>query len=374
MKIGVDARAARWYRGTGIGTYAYELIYNINMIDKINNYLLFFPDDKISDLSPGDNFDIKLISECKKENFWEEVDIPNILSNTGIDIYCIPQNGIGLPEEKNCLFTITLHDVIPYKMPETVGPQYLEIYNKEIPRIIPQCDSIITVSEYSKNDIAKTLGFPEDKIYVTPLAAEEIYYPRSKKISRQYIKEVYGIEGEFIVYVGGFSPRKNIKGLIEAFCMLKPKLKDDIKLLVLGKKGRSYYDYRDLAYKLGLKDHVLFPGYVPVEDLPIFYNAALMLCYPSFYEGFGLPPLEAMACGTPVIASNVTSIPEVLGDDVIYADPYDITEMSEKMLMLIEDENLRTKMIFKGLKRSSMYSWRKTAAETIQALIDTVKK
>lgn len=368
MKIGIDARAARWYRGTGIGTYTYQLIYNINLVDKLNHYLLFLPDENISDLNPGDNIDIKLISEDKKENFWEEVDIPNILTDTGIDVYMVPQNGIGLPKNKTCPFIITLHDVIPYKMPETVGPQYLQIYKKEIPEIIPECDGVVTVSNYSKQDIAKTLNFPEEKIYVTHLAAEDIYYPQNKTLCRQYVKRNYGIENKFILYVGGFSPRKNIKGLIQAFSMVKSKLNNEYKLVILGKKGRSYYDYRDLAYNLNIKDDVIFPGYIPVDELPIFYNASEVMCYPSFYEGFGLPPLEAMACGTPVIASNTTSIPEILGDDALYIDPFNVDDMANKLLMVLEDEKLRTDLSFKGLHRSTLYSWKRTAIETIDVL------
>lgn len=367
MNIGIDARAARWYRGTGIGTYTYQLIYNINLIDKLNRYLLFLPDENISDLNPGDNIDIRLISEDRRENFWEEIDIPNILTNTGMDIYHVPQNGIGLPREKTSPFVITLHDVIPFIMPETVGPQYLKIYTKEIPEIIPLCDGIITVSEFSKQDIIKSLGFPEDKIFVTHLAAEDIYYPQNKTLCKNFVKENYKIEENFILYVGGFSPRKNITGLIQAFSKIKPKLKKKYKLVILGKKGRSYYDYRDLAYELGLKEDVIFTGYVPVEELPVFYNAASVFCYPSFYEGFGLPPLEAMACGTPTIASNVTSIPEILGDDALYIKPENIDDIAEKLLMLIEDEKLRIEMSFKGLRRSAMYSWKKTAVETINA-------
>lgn len=374
MNIGIDARAARWYRGTGIGTYTYQLIYNINQMDKLNRYLLFLPDENISDLNPGDNIDIKLISEDKKDNFWEEIDIPNILTDTGIDVYHVPQNGIGLPKEKNCPSIITLHDVIPYKMPETVGPQYLDIYNREIPWITKNCDSIITVSSYSKKDIADTLGFPEEKIFVTHLAAEEIYYPRNKVECKNFINKEYGIKDDFILYVGGFSPRKNIKGLIQAFGRIKEKLKNNCKLVILGKKGRSYYDYRDLAYNLGLKEDVVFTGYVPVEQLPIFYNAAAIFCYPSFYEGFGLPPLEAMACGTPTISSNVTSMPEILGDDVIYIEPEDVEAMSEKILQLLGDKKLRVEMSFKGLRRSAMYSWKKTAIETIQVLSKTAGK
>ena len=368
MNIGIDARAARWYRGTGIGTYTYQLIYNINLMDKLNRYLLFLPDENISDLNPGDNINIKLISEDRKENFWEEIDIPNILTNTAMDVYLVPQNGIGLPKSKTCPFIITLHDVIPYKLPETVGPQYLNIYTREIPEIIPMCDGIVTVSNFSKQDIAKTLNFPEDKIFVTHLAAEDIYFPQNKEKCREFIKAKYGIEDKFILYVGGFSPRKNIKGLIQAFSKIKLKLKENYKLVILGKKGRSYYDYRDLAYNLGIKDDVVFTGYVPVEELPVFYNASSMLCYPSFYEGFGLPPLEAMACGTPVIASDITSIPEVLGEDALYINPYDIDDIAEKLFMLVDDEKLRTRLAFNGLRRSTLYSWKRTALETIQAL------
>ena len=206
----------------------------------------------------------------------------------------------------------------------------LKIYTEEIPNIIERCDAIITVSNFSKEDISHELNFPKEKIFVTHLAAEDIYYPRNKLECKEYIEKNYGIEDNFILYVGGFSPRKNIKGLIEAFSLIKPKIEENYKLVILGKKGRSYYDYRDLAYSLNLKDDVIFTGYVPVEELPIFYNAAHVFCYPSFYEGFGLPPIEAMACGTPTIASNITSIPEILGDSALYIDPNDTDDYRRK--------------------------------------------
>lgn len=350
MHIGIDARAARWYRGTGIGTYTYQIIYNICKLDKINNYTYFLPDENNSDLDIKGNINLKVIDDEHKNNFWEDVYIPNIISNMGIDVYFVPQNGIGLPIEKNCRFFITLHDVIPYKMPETVGPQYLEIYLREVPNIIKIVDGIITVSNFSKYDIAKTLMFPEDKIFVTHLAAEDFYTPLDKETCKVFVKNHYGIEGDFILYVGGFSPRKNIKGIIQAFSLLKEKYKKPIKLVILGKKGRSYYDYRDLALKLNLKEDVVFTGYVPVDELPIFYNAAKVFIYPSFYEGFGLPPLEAMACGTPTIASNQTSIPEVLGEDALYINPYDIDDIKEKIMTLLCDEVLYNKMVLKALR------------------------
>lgn len=299
MKIGIDARAARWYRGTGIGTYAYQLIYNLNLIDSENSYLLFWPEQDYSDIHPGENFSFKPVSQEVRDNFWDEVNIPNMLEDTGIEVYHIPQNGIGLPDRKICPYVITLHDVIPYKLPETVGPNYLKIFLNTIPGIIKQADAVITVSEYSKRDIAETLDVPLSRIYVTHLAAEGIYYPMDRNIAKQLLSRKYGIDYDFILYLGGFSPRKNIKGLIEAYYRIYKKLSGHHKLLIIGKPGKSYDDYRHLVSKLGIDQEVVFTGYVPVSDLPLFYNGAALFVYPSFYEGFGLPPLEAMACATP---------------------------------------------------------------------------
>lgn len=304
MKIGIDARAARWYRGTGIGTYAYQLIYNLNLIDNKNSYLLFWPEENFSDIHPGENFNFKLIEE-RKDNFWDEVDIPNILTDTGVEVYHVPQNGIGLPDKKNCPYVITLHDVIPYKLPETVGPSYLKIFLEKMPEIIKRADAIITVSEYSKKDIADTLNVPLNNIFVAHLAAENIYYPMDRNTAKQLLARKYSISDDFILYLGGFSPRKNIKGLIEAYYKIYKKLTRPYKLLIVGKHGKSYDDYRQLVCKLGIEDYVIFTGYVPVTDLPLFYNGASLFAYPSFYEGFGLPPLEAMACATPNAFSRI---------------------------------------------------------------------
>lgn len=299
MKIGIDARAARWYRGTGIGTYTYQLIYNLNLIDSKNSYLLFWPEENYSDIHPGENFNFKPILEERKDTFWDEVDIPNILNDTGIEVYHVPQNGIGLPDKKNCPYVITLHDVIPLRLPETVGPSYLKIFNEKIPDIMGKADAIITVSEFSKKDISETLGVPLNNIFVTHLAAENIYYPMDRNTAKQLLSRKYNINDDFILYLGGFSPRKNIKGLIEAFYKINRKLTKPHKLLIVGKHGKSYDDYRQLVSKLDIADCCIFTGYIPTSDLPLFYNGASLFAYPSLYEGFGLPPLEAMACATP---------------------------------------------------------------------------
>ncbi|MCM0649704.1 glycosyltransferase family 4 protein [Clostridium swellfunianum] len=367
MKIGLDGRAAKWYRGTGIGTYTYQLISSLNNLDKVNEYMLFMPESSNCDISFSRNFQIKNITEGNKSNFWDEVNIPNILMDKDIEIYHVPQNGVGLPKDKTCPFVITLHDVIPYKMPETVGENYLRIFNEEMPHIVSKCDGIITVSEFSKQDIAKAFNFPKEKIFVTHLAAESIYRPLDKKECSNLIKSHYGIDGDYILYVGGFSPRKNIIGLIEAFSKLITKYNKDIKLVIAGKQGKSYPIYKKKAEDLGVEDSVLFPGFIAVEHLPHLYNASKFLVYPSFYEGFGLPPVEAMACGTPVITSNVTSIPEVLGDSAIFMNPNDVDGLCRSMYDVLSSEELSESLIMKGLVRSSELSWDNTAKETLIA-------
>lgn len=367
MKIGIDGRAAKWYRGTGIGTYTYQLISSLNEIDKINEYMLFMPESSNCDIPFNKNFQIKNISEGNKSNFWDEVNIPNILMDKDIELYHVPQNGVGLPKDKSCPFVITLHDVIPYKMPETVGETYLRIFHEEMPNIVSHCDGIITVSEFSKQDIAKAFNFPKEKIFVTHLAAENIYHPLDKKECSDLIKSRYGIEGDYILYVGGFSPRKNIIGLIEAFSRLLTKYKKDIKLVIAGKQGKSYSMYKKRTQDLGIESKVIFPGFIEIEHLPHLYNASRLLAYPSFYEGFGLPPVEAMACGTPVITSNVTSIPEVLGDSALLINPHNVSELFSSMYDILSSNELSESLTMKGLVRSSELSWDKTAKNTLIA-------
>ncbi|MBU3111570.1 glycosyltransferase family 4 protein [Clostridium lacusfryxellense] len=367
MKIGIDARAAKWYRGTGIGTYSYQLIHSLNKTDNYNDYLLYVPDDCKLAIPFNKNFHIKTIKQDNHNNFWNGVDTCNPLIDKSIDIYHVPQNGVGLPASKSCPFVITLHDVIPYKMPDTVGDQYLKIFNEKLPNIIPLCDGIITVSEYSKEDIINVFNFPREKIYVTHLASEDIYKPYDKTLSKSIIEKHYSIKGDYILYIGGFSPRKNIVGLLNSFSMLLPKLKKDMKLVIAGSKGKSYDIYKKRAQDLHIEDKVIFPGFISMDHIPFMYNACELFVYPSFYEGFGLPPIEAMACGVPVIASNATSIPEIVKDSTLLIDPNDINDLSEKMFNVLHDNNLRQSLITKGLIRASELTWEHTAADTLTA-------
>lgn len=372
MKIGIDGRAAVWYKGTGIGTYTYELLKTLNNIDDINNYMIFSPKNSTIPLNLRNNFETISGETTLKESFWDSIDVPNKVVNQPIDLYHIPQNGIGMNENLNSPLIITLHDIIPLKLPHTVGDKYLKLFNDKIPKIIEKCEGIITVSQFSKKDISSSFNFPKDKIFVTPLASEEIYKPMDKFMCKDIIKKKYGITDDYVLYVGGFSPRKNIIGLIEAFSQVLNSTKRKLKLLILGTKGISYEIYKKRCEELKISNKVIFPGFIPSEDMPLFYNSCEVFVYPSFYEGFGLPPLEAMACGTPVICSNVTSIPEVVYDAALFINPNNITELKDSIIKVLDDKLLREKLILRGIVRNSNFTWRNTGKQTLIAYNKTI--
>lgn len=366
MIIGIDGRAAYWYRGTGIGTYVYQLIYKQSQLDQDNQYYILIPKESDYSFIWGDNFHKTPVDNMRKDRFWEELEIKDVLLDRKVDVYHIPQNGIGMPKEKICPFVITLHDVIPITMPETVGPYYCKKFLESIPEILEKSDAILTVSEFSKADICRELSLPEDKVFVSKLAAEDIYTPVDKTLAKAYIREKYGIEDDFFLYVGGFNPRKNIKSLLLAYAYIKERLKKCYKIVILGKQGKSYDDLVNLSHKLKISNDCIFTGFIPVDDMPLFYNAASVFVYPSLYEGFGLPVVESMACGTPVITSNITSLPEVVGDAAITVYPDDYEAIGNNMLQLVEDEMLYETMRAKALERASLYSWDKTVKDTIE--------
>ena len=193
--------------------------------------------------------------------------------------------------------------------------------------------------------------------------------PLPKDLCKAYIKNNYNIDSPFILYIGGFSSRKNVRGLILAFSKIKNDLKKPHKLLIGGSLRDEGNKLKDMVISMGLENDIIFTGFLEDEKLPIFYNASEAFVYPSLYEGFGLPPLEAMSSGTPVITSNLTSIPEVTSDASLLINPFDINELSSNLLKLLNDENLKNSLREKGLSQSKNFSWEKTARKTLEAYI-----
>lgn len=363
MNISIDGRGINLYKGTGIGTYTENIVKGLLQIDKKNNYYLYWSGEN-QDLIKGENLNIYMTSK-KYAKFFEEFYFTENVIREKIEVHHIPQNGIGLSRDMTCPIIVTIHDLIPYILPETVGKGYLVKFLNEMPEIIKLASKIITVSEFSKNDILRFFPNAEGKVFVTPLATSDIFTPMNKKVAFKYINENYKINSPFILYVGGFSKRKNVITLIHSFKKLCQK-NLDVKLVIAGSLREEGEKIKDICKSLNLDNKVIFTGFVDDISLSKLYNCCEVFVYPSLYEGFGLPPLEAMSCGTAVISSNLTSIPEVLGDSGILIDPLDIDLLCNSLLDVLLDKDYKKNLEKKAMKKSLEFSWNKTALKTLE--------
>ncbi len=364
MNIAFDARGANLYKGTGIGTYTENLLKNLLYLDNKNNYSIFYCGENFQQYKKNNSF-IKLVSK-KNHKFFEENYFPFHINKDDINLYHVPQNGIGIWDEISCLKIVTIHDLIPYIMPETVGKGYLLRFLKEMPRIIEKADGIITVSECSKNDILKFFPVDPNKIFVTHLSANDNFKPLNKKYCQNIIFNKYNIPPPFILYLGGFSERKNVHSLIKAFISLVKDSKSDVNLVLCGSKKDCAEKLMKLCSNSRISSKIYFTDYVDEVDLPIFYNSCEVFVYPSMYEGFGLPPLEAMSCAVPVIASNTSSIAEIVKDSAILIDPLDTDSLSRTLYNVLNNDILKADLCQKGFRHSLNFSWIKTAMDTLE--------
>ncbi|MEM7346249.1 MAG: glycosyltransferase family 1 protein [Chloroflexota bacterium] len=256
----------------------------------------------------------------------------------------------------------TLHDLIFLRYPE-----YHLLYNRvyltwTMPRYLQAADMIVTPSECSRQDALKFYKLPEDKIKVIYEAASPIFKPSQDRTYLNQIRQKYNLPDKYILHVATIEPRKNLKRLLDAF---KTLLTDwpDLKLVLIGKKGWLYDSFFEHLQNLGLEQCVIFPGYVEEADLPACYQLAEVFAFPSLYEGFGLPPLEAMACGTPVVSSNSSSLPEVVGEAGLLFNPTDTDALVAALRRILRDDDLRATLSKRSLEQASKFSWQKAANE-----------
>ncbi len=271
---------------------------------------------------------------------------------------------------------LTIHDLIPLTCPSTVEDKRLFwfFWRTTLNIAKNRIDTIIAVSNHTKTDCIKYLGIPEEKIKVIYSAADKIFKPikKDKEKIQKYLNSKYGIKYPYILSVGTLEKRKNIPNLLKAFYILK-KAGFNHKLVIVGRLGWKYNKIFDTLEELHLKEDVIFVGYVPDEDLVKLYNTTELFVFPSFYEGFGLPPLEAMACGCPVITSNTSSLPEVVGDAGIMVDPHDPKALANEMQNVLINEGFRANLSKKSLERANLFSWKQTAKETWKVYEEVLK-
>ena len=366
MKVGIISdRLNRTL--TGVGNYVYNLINELAKINEKNIYLINYK--KIKLFSELNNIIIKnpfkKLPKKYSYYFWHlYLNYYLKMENLNLDIIHSPENVSLFIKLKNQKKIVTVYDTIAFYFPKMSDLITRYRYKMLFPKTLKSADIIISISHHTKEDIIKYLKIPEDKIKVIHLAANENYKPVNEK-EIEKIKQKYNLNDPFILYVGGLAPNKNVEKIIKAYYKLK-KQGTTHKLIITGVKRYKYKSIFETIDKLNLQKDVIFTGYVPDEDLPALYNAADLFVYPSLYEGFGLPPLEAMACGAPVITSNTSSLSEVVGDAGIIVNPYDVDELTNKIYEVLTNEGLREELSKKGLERAKLFSWRKCAEEHLK--------
>lgn len=288
--------------------------------------------------------------------FERYLDLPTIVHGTNYNVY---------PYQKS-LKVMSLYDLSFIKYPEYIN-SVVKTYTRRIKHCLKWTDLIITISENSKQDVVKYLGVDPKKIYVTPLASR--YYPEylADKSTEQIAKTDYDFSNPYLLFVSTIEPRKNINALISAFNYLKQYHKIDHHLVLIGQKGWHYEPIFAAIEASPWKDQIHHLNYLSDELVALFYAKADAFVYPSHYEGFGLPVLEAMTLGAPVITSNTSSLPEVAGDAAILINPDDSMQLAEAILQVISDSKLSKELVEKGKERAQLFSWERTAKETIKA-------
>lgn len=367
MQIGIDARYITKYK-SGVGFYTQNLLESLASIDSMNEYYYLTTQRNIPHLKLNGNNFILMHTYISFENhifgdFWQNLYLPLRLAALNIDVFHGP--AVFLPLVKLGFKTVvTIHDLVSFLFPQTVPRKY-SLYMQLMTRLSARfADGIIASSESTRQDLSKHLKIHPEKIKVIHLAVDESFKRVEDKDQIQKILEKYKIDSEFVLFIGNLEPRKNLTRLFEAFAIAHNKI-PSYKLVVAGTRGWLYSDIFETVARLNLSDKIIFTGYIDAEDLPALYSAAQVFVLPSLYEGFGLPILEAMSCGAPVITSNMGSIPEVAGDSAILIDPYDIKAIADGLLEVFSNRQLREELMEKGLRRAKNFSWKRVAEETL---------
>jgi glycosyltransferase involved in cell wall biosynthesis len=356
MKIGIDIQTTLGQK-TGFGFYVENLTKELKRIGGGYDYALISPDTEKDFSAP-------------KRFLWDQFGVTKAANQQKVDL--LHQPAFSAPIFFKGKIVVTVHDLIAVHFGEDIPFWSRQFFGAWMPYSYKFADHMIAVSNHTKKDIIDLLKVPEDKISVIYEAADAKFKPTKDKECLNKVKEKYGINQDFILHVGTLNPRKNLGFLIDVFAEVAKKI-PNYQLVIAGKKGWYYENIMLQVKALGIEDKVLFIGYIDEEDKVAMYGAATLLAFPSLYEGFGLPPLEAMSCGLPVIASNRSSIPEIIGLAGPLIDPKDKLAWVKTIIAILNDKNKLAEYSQKGLVQASRFSWRKTAQETIKVYDQILK-
>jgi glycosyltransferase involved in cell wall biosynthesis len=378
LRIGINVLFLQ-QPATGTGQHLFHLLQGLDRYDHENTYVLLSPRfrrataPRFPELSPrfrnvqGVNALVRLGDSFEKL-WWEQVGLLQASRREALDLLHCPY--FASPLLSSIPTVVTIHDTIPLLLPEYRARVAGRAYSGLSALAARRARAIIAVSEYSKHDIERTLGLPPDRIHVIGNAVDDSYQPISDPRLLAAVRERYGLAERFILYFGGFDVRKNVNRLVEAYAQIRSRLDEPYQLVLAGRLhlvGHPLYpDPRPLIRELGLESHVVFTGQIREQDKAPLYSAGELFVFPSIYEGFGMPVLEAMACGAAVITSNVSALPEVAGDAAVLVDPLSTEAIGEAMLELLADPARRAALGQAARARAAHFSWGAVAEQTLK--------
>lgn len=370
MRVAIDIRAVSDF---GVGTYIRNVVREIGKLDRTNEYVLVGEAERIFDVRRlPSNFSTVALS-VPPSSTRGYLALRKILREQNCDLMHLPSLFWLPPYLPPCPYVVTVHDVLDYMYRAANGRGLrgsVHFYSTRF--VLRHASRIMAVSNFTKNDVARLFGIPGDRIEVIYNAIDERFMQgHASSEEQQFIAERYQVNYPFVLYAGRISPHKNLIRIIEAFSSLKAELsKDDLlsdlKLIIIGDEVSRHPDLRRTVVKSGVQNDVRFLGFVPIDVLRIFYDAAKAFVFPSLYEGFGLPPLEAMAHGTPVITSNTSSLPEVVGSGAVLVNPENVFEIRKALYRTLTDQGLREKLKLKGYEQVKRYSWESSVSRMLQ--------
>jgi glycosyltransferase involved in cell wall biosynthesis len=361
MKIAIDARKLHDF---GIGTYIRNLVHELAQLDPSSEYVLFArPGDLAEIAASGGN--VRGIAESAPPySLGEQLRLPLAARRLGADLFHAPH--YVLPPLVTGPTVVTIHDCIHLRFPQYLPSRAAWLYAHTMIRLAARkATRILTVSDASKRDILHYTGVRDDKVVVVHNGLDARFAAPPDADALDRVRQRFDLGHPYVLYVGNIKPHKNLERLIDAFALARAGGPDDLRLVLIGDEISKYPALRQSVHRHRLDKYVRYFGFQPAATLVAFYRLARAFVFPSLYEGFGLPPLEAMANLTPVVTSNLSSLPEVVGDAAVLVDPYDAQSIADGIRRAISDEPLRQTLIERGRRRAQAFSWRESAARTL---------